>query len=209
MQKVPASIEYIKDVLESQNKVVIFAHHHDVIDKIYEEFKNEAVKLTGSDSIEERQKAVDDFQNNEKIKIFIGSIKAAGIGITLTSASLAIFLELDWVPANMIQAEDRLHRIGQKDSVNIHYLVINGSIDSRLSKTLLEKEKMINTALNIEFNKTEVINSENKEQQDNNIFFKREEFINFSESEKELLLVAIKQIADKKDGIGFNKSEEN
>ncbi len=142
--KLPAVIEHCKNLLETQMKIVVYAHHIDVIRELKRgliEFN--PVTLTGENSIEERQKVVDLFQNDENVRVFIGSITAAGIGITLTAASVAVFAELDWVPSNITQAEDRLHRIGQKDSVLIQHLVIDNSIDAKMAKTIVEKQEII------------------------------------------------------------------
>jgi hypothetical protein len=72
---------------------------------------------------------------------------AGGVGITLTAASHVYFIELDWVPGNVTQAEDRCHRIGQHDTVNVYHLVLNNSIDVKLAKTIVAKQKVIEQAL--------------------------------------------------------------
>lgn len=153
MAKLPMVIEHIKDVLDSEEKVVVFGHHLDVLNTIYETFQNEAVILTGETKHEDRQLAVDRFQNDPSVRLFIGSIKAAGVGITLTAASTAVFAELDWVPANVSQAEDRLHRIGQANSVLVQHLVLDGSLDAAISQALVDKQQVIDEALDaaIEF----------------------------------------------------------
>ena len=148
--KIPFIIQYLHDSLESTDKVVVFAHHKDVINAIKEEFSDCSVSLTGGDKLENRQKAVDDFQNDKNVKIFIGSIKAAGVGITLTAASMVVFAELDWVPGNVTQAEDRLHRIGQEEKVNVYHLVFDDSLDAKMAKTIVEKQNIIDAALDEE-----------------------------------------------------------
>jgi len=147
--KIPFVIEHLTELLENGQKIVVFAHHHDVINALYENFKNISVKLTGENTVEERQEAIDKFQIRENIKLFIGSIKAAGVGITLTESSLVVFAELDWVPGNITQAEDRVHRIGQKNAVLIQHLVLEESIDANIAKTLVEKQNIIDKALDI------------------------------------------------------------
>ena len=147
--KIPFVIEYLKERFEEVEKIIVFAWHRDVIDAICSAFPGEAVHLTGSDKQEDRQAAVDGFQSDPKIKLFVGSITAAGVGLTLTAASLVIFVELDWVPGNITQAEDRAHRIGQKDAVTVQHLVLNGSIDSKMAKTLIAKQEIIEKALDI------------------------------------------------------------
>ena len=89
---------------------------------------------------------MDTFQAG-KADVFIGTIGAAGVGITLTKASHVVFAELDWVPGNMSQAEDRCHRIGQDNSVLVQHLVVDGSIDARLAKVLVKKQKVLDKTL--------------------------------------------------------------
>lgn len=146
--KLPFAINIIKEILESKDKVVVFAHHKEVIDTLMNEFKDTAVKLDGRTSMQDRQKAVDDFQNKKEIKIFVGSILASGTGITLTASNHCIFIEMDWTPSNMMQAEDRLHRIGQKNNVTIQYIVVDNSIDSMVAKKLVKKESIFNKIFN-------------------------------------------------------------
>jgi SWI/SNF-related matrix-associated actin-dependent regulator 1 of chromatin subfamily A len=108
--KIPYVIEFIENVSE---KVVIFAHHRDAISQLKQHLGNRAVVLDGSTSMTARNKAVEQFQNDPNIQYFIGSIQAAGVGLTLTAASHVIFAELDWVPGNVCQAEDRCVLEGQ------------------------------------------------------------------------------------------------
>ena len=142
--KVPLVIEYVDNIDE---KVVIFCHHKDVVHRLRSHFKQSCVWLNGECSLNDRQRAIEDFQFNPDIKVFIGSIQAAGVGITLTASRIAIFAELDWVPGNMEQASDRLHRIGQKDTVLIQYLVFDQSVDAKIAKTLVQKQAIINDVL--------------------------------------------------------------
>jgi len=145
--KLPYVIEHVHAALETGSKVVVSAHHHDVVNALAAEFGKQAVVLTGETLLVKRQEAVDAFQTNENVKVFIGSIQAAGVGITLTAASHAIFAELDWVPGNVTQSEDRLHRIGQRDSVLVQHLVLEGSLDATIAKTLVRKQTVIDRAL--------------------------------------------------------------
>ena len=143
LAKVPLVIEHVKNVLEDAGKIVLFAHHREVIRQLAEPFGDAAVTLTGSDDIASRQAAVDRFQEDPTCTLFIGSITAAGFGLTLTAAAHVIFAELDWVPARLTQAEDRTHRIGQEDSVLVQHLVLQDSLDARMVGTLLEKQRVI------------------------------------------------------------------
>lgn len=145
--KAPHVIEHIQECLEEEDKIVVFAHHLDVIAQIKGAFPGKAVSLTGEMKIEDRQRAVDRFQQDPSCQVFIGSIKAAGLGITLTAASHVVFAELDWVPAAVSQAEDRLHRISQKGSVLVQHLIFDGSLDADMAKTLVAKQAIIDQAL--------------------------------------------------------------
>jgi hypothetical protein len=145
LAKVPYTIEHVRQALE-EGKVILFCHHLDVISMFKKEFPQAAV-VTGEVSIQDRQAAVDRFQTDAKCDLFIGGIHAAGVGLTLTASSHVVFHEIDWVPGNMSQAEDRAHRIGQKDSVLVQLLVLEGSLDSRKAQVLVQKQDVIDRAL--------------------------------------------------------------
>lgn len=148
LAKLPAVKEFVAELLESKSKLVLFAHHRDVIDQLFAEFKEfNPVRVYGGMKPEEVQGAVDRFQKEPSCHVFIGGIMAAGVGITLTAASDVVFAELDWVPGNLSQCEDRLHRIGQTDSVNVYHLVLDGSIDQRMAHELVSKQAVIDRAL--------------------------------------------------------------
>ena len=149
--KIPQVITHLSDALEADgHKVVVFAHHKDVVSGILGALRGAgvtAVSITGGTDMVDRQRAVDAFQSDPSVRVFVGNIQAAGVGLTLTAAAHVIFAELDWVPGNVTQAEDRCHRIGQRDSVLVQHLVIDGSIDSKMAKTLIEKQAIIDAAL--------------------------------------------------------------
>lgn len=148
--KLPYVIDHIKNILDQEDKLVVFAHHHDVIDAIMNEFKDIAVELTGNTKVNDRQDLVHKFQTDPDCKLFVGSITAAGLGITLTAANNVVFAEIDWVPANITQAEDRTHRIGQVNSVLVQHLVLEGSLDSVMAQRVIEKQNVIDAALDRE-----------------------------------------------------------
>jgi SNF2 family DNA or RNA helicase len=148
--KIPMVVEHLTNVLESGNKAVVFVWHHDVVDALAKEFEGVSVVIDGRVPPSKRIELVDAFQMNPKIKLFIGSITAAGVGITLTAASHVIFAELDWVPGNVSQAEDRLHRIGQKDCVLVQHLVLEESLDAHMAKVIVKKQEVIEKALDKE-----------------------------------------------------------
>jgi len=145
--KIPMVLAHLEQVLENGKKVVLFAHHHAVVDRIAEELGRACVTLTGDTPQEARQMAIDRFQADESCRVFIGSIKAAGVGITLTAASHVIFAELDWTPASLSQAEDRCHRIGQVDSVLVQHLVFEESLDAIMARKVIAKQIVIDQAL--------------------------------------------------------------
>lgn len=148
LAKVGMAVDVIKDAIESEGKVVVFGHHRDVLAGLYQGLSDyNPVVLHGGTTEKSRMAAVDAFQNDPKIKVFIGQIQAAGVGITLTAASQVIFVELDWTPGVMSQAEDRCHRIGQKDSVLVQHLALAGSLDSHIAKALVKKQDIIDMTL--------------------------------------------------------------
>ena len=148
--KVAPAVEYIKDVMHNKDRLVVFAYHRDVIDFLSASLGEKYTTLTisGDTSPRRRDEVVQTFQNNTEEKvILIGQIQAAGVGITLTAADICIFVELDWVPANMAQAIDRLHRIGQKNAVEVHYLVAKDTMDEQIIESLRTKIESINEVL--------------------------------------------------------------
>ena len=145
--KMKQAINWIKDFIEDSSKLVVFAVHKEVIDQLMKEFKEIAVKIDGSIPTPERHKAVEAFQNDPNVKLFIGNIQAAGVGLTLTAASAVAFLELPWTPGELQQAEDRCHRIGQKNAVNIYYLLAENSVEYRLAKLLDRKKEVLSAVI--------------------------------------------------------------
>lgn len=149
--KLKHCIDWIQNFLESGEKLVVFVTHLNTVKTLIEEFKDIAVKMDGSVSIPKRQEIVDNFQTNNKIRLFIGLISVdgtpAGLGWTLTAASNVAHLELQWSPKIHDQASDRVHRIGQKNSVNIHYLLAHGTIEERIAKLIDRKRKVLDAVL--------------------------------------------------------------
>lgn len=142
--KAPDAAKYAKQLMEDGlESLVIFAHHKGVVKILEEQLKEYGVvKIVGETSPDDRQKAVDGFQAG-KARIFIGSITAAGVGITLTRATHTLFAEVDWVPGNLQQAEDRTHRHGQRGNVVIEYLIYEGSIDTVMVGAVAGKREVI------------------------------------------------------------------
>lgn len=145
--KMKQAIKWIEDFLETEQKLVIYTTHTKTLDILENHFEEINVRLDGSTPTQKRQQIVKEFQTNDKIKLFIGNIKAAGIGITLTASSNTCFLELGWSPAEHIQAENRVHRIGQKDSVTAWYLIAKNTIEEKIMKYIEEKSKVLDQVL--------------------------------------------------------------
>jgi len=146
--KMKLVISWIDDFLEeTEGKIVLFCFHRKIIDILYDNYKKTCVVIDGSVTGIDRKKAVRSFQKDKRIRIFIGNIKAAGVGITLTAASSLAFVEMDWVPGNHTQAEDRIHRIGQKNTANIYYLIAKDTIEAALCKVIQKKQKVLAATL--------------------------------------------------------------
>ena len=139
--KIAQAIDFINTFLESGKKLIVFCSLHDVVDQLTKVFPH-SVTVTGRDSAISKQAAVDSFQNNESCNLIICSIKAAGVGLTLTASSNVAFIELAWTYADCCQCEDRAHRIGQKDNVTCYYLLGRGTIDHTIY-SLIHKKKSI------------------------------------------------------------------
>jgi SWI/SNF-related matrix-associated actin-dependent regulator 1 of chromatin subfamily A len=147
--KVEAAIRFITEQMDGETsdvKAIVFAHHHDVLTALSAGLPG-SVKVTGESSMKNRQLAVDEFQNDPAVKYFIASTTAMGVGITLTAASRIFFVESDWVPAVLEQAESRAHRIGQASSVLVQCLVIHDTIDERIMNILVAKMEVIGAVL--------------------------------------------------------------
>ena len=141
--KVRDVIEFVKDFRENGKKTILFCSLHEVVDQLKRYFPT-AVSVTGRDSQDEKQRAVDAFQNNPKADIIICSIKAAGVGLTLTASSNVAFVEFPWTYADCCQCEDRAHRIGQKDSVTCYYFLGRRTIDEKVYRIIQEKKNIAN-----------------------------------------------------------------
>ncbi|KAJ8004397.1 hypothetical protein DPEC_G00135290 [Dallia pectoralis] len=145
--KIKAIIEYIHDMLEcGRHKFLVFAHHRCVLDSITQELREKdvsSIRIDGSTPSSERQQLCDQFQDTERSCVAVLSITAANMGITLHSAALVVFAELFWNPGVLIQAEDRVHRIGQTSNVDIHYLVAKGTADDYLWPMIQEKMNVL------------------------------------------------------------------
>ncbi len=140
--KVKQAIDFVNVFLASGKPLILFCSYHEIVDDLMKAFPS-AVKVTGRDSAIEKQAAVDAFQKGQA-QLIICSIKAAGVGLTLTASSNVAFVEFPWTYSDCCQCEDRAHRIGQKDNVTCYYLIAKGTIDHALYRIIHTKKAIAN-----------------------------------------------------------------
>lgn len=142
--KLETACDLIDQLIENQEKVIVFSIYNEAIDFIRNKYGDQAVGIDGRTSVSDRGAIISDFQTNPRRKVFVGGTKAAGVGITLTAASNVIFVDYSFVPAEMEQAADRAHRIGQKaESVNIYQVFAKDTIDNWMISLLKDKQILI------------------------------------------------------------------
>ena len=146
-EKISQTIELAENILEQGKKVIIFCNFTDSLNQIVEHFGKSAVKVDGSMTKQDRQFSVDQFQENEKIKVFVGNIKAAGVGLTLTAAEAVIMNDLSFLPSDHSQAEDRAYRFGQKNNVLVYYPIFENTIEGVIYDILNNKKQVIATVM--------------------------------------------------------------
>ncbi|HET8838482.1 MAG TPA: DEAD/DEAH box helicase, partial [Flavobacteriaceae bacterium] len=135
--------EFVNEVLESGEKLIVFASLHSIVDAMKSEYPN-AVTVTGRDNQAQKQHSIDSFQNNPDCKLIICNIKAAGVGITLTASSRVAFIEYPWTYSDCVQCEDRAHRIGQKNNVMVTYFLGHKTIDEQMFELIKSKAETAN-----------------------------------------------------------------
>lgn len=146
--KMDKVLDWIDNFLEeSDGKIVLGAIHKKIITQLHSKYKNISVVVDGSVTGKKRKIAIQTFQKNKRIRIFIGSIQAAGVGITLTAASTLALIEMPWMPSEVTQFEDRIHRIGQKKAAMIYYLIAKGTLEEDLCKILQKKQTILSATL--------------------------------------------------------------
>ena len=156
-EKILNTIEVVENILELNKNVIIFTNFTDTLHKIHSHFGKKAVYLDGTCSKVQRQYAVDQFQDNDKIKVFVGNLQAAGVGITLTAGEAVIFNDLSFVPAHHQQAEDRAYRYGQKNCVSVYYPLFDNTIEGVIYDMLINKKNIIDTVMGDNIDKAEFI----------------------------------------------------
>lgn len=137
--KMKEAKQFIHDVIDGSDKLIVFAFHKSVMSEIMATFPG-SVSVTGSDSQEKKQAAIDKFQNDPDCKLIALNYKSGGVGITLTAASRILFIEFPWTASDCEQAECRAHRNGQKNAVNCYYLLARNTIDERILE-IIQKER--------------------------------------------------------------------
>ncbi|MGI0087537.1 MAG: SNF2-related protein [Nitrosotalea sp.] len=145
--KVPHVIEFVRNIMEIEESVVVFCHHkaiHGLLHKSLHEYSPSSI--IGGQTDKDRQDNIDRFQKGET-KLMIAGLRAGNVGINLSRARYVIFAELDWSPAIHRQAEDRLHRIGQKNTVFAYYLMGNGTLDDHVANVLVDKSYEIDAIM--------------------------------------------------------------
>jgi len=214
VKKAPLVINHVDEMLNEQNisKVVLFCWHRDVAKLFKKHWGNSARMIIGGMKNTDTEKAKKDFQTDPEVKVLIGNIKAAGTGHTLTAAHNVVFAELDWVPGNLDQAEDRCHRIGQEDTVFVQHLVIDGSLDAKMVETVIGKQKVIKRGIDggtVE--SLQLMAPELEEPTPDNKVPKRKKYPEYPEERKVEIGRKLQQLAgvcdwaSAQDGAGFNK----
>lgn len=145
--KVDHTIDLLEGVIEQGEKAIVFSCFDKPLQKIAKKFGDRCVLLTGATPTSKRQALVDQFQSNKEVCLFVANIQAGGVGLNLTAARQVVFNDLDWVPTNHWQAEDRAYRIGQTGTVNVHYHVAAGTVDEFVQGVLETKAALIDAVI--------------------------------------------------------------
>jgi SWI/SNF-related matrix-associated actin-dependent regulator 1 of chromatin subfamily A len=156
-EKIKYTIELAENIIEQGKKVIIFTNFTDTLRKIHEHFGKQSVYLDGSCTKPQRQYAVDQFQENDKIKVFVGNLKAAGVGITLTAGEACIMNDLSFVPSDHSQAEDRAYRYGQKSNVSVYYPIFENTIEGIIYDMLTNKKNIFETVMGDNIEKGDIV----------------------------------------------------
>ena len=146
---IPFAVKYLEEALQQQEKIVVFGWHEDVVTGIAAPFGNSAFVMHGGIPVPQRQAMVDRFDRDPACKLAVGTIGTMGVGWTLVKSSYVIFFERSWVPSQLNQAEDRLHRIGQRDAVLVHHVCFDKSVDVNMLKKVIAKQEVIDKSLDI------------------------------------------------------------
>lgn len=144
--KVPGVLSFVKDTLQQIDKIVVFAYHRDVVEMLVSGLEDyNPVNVYGGLTTEVKQAQIDKFVNDPGCRVFIGQILAGGTGVDGLQlvCNNVIYAERDWSPGNMDQSVDRLHRMGQTDTVFVYHLIVPNSLDTQIELTLKKKRTVI------------------------------------------------------------------
>jgi len=147
------SSDFQKTFIKDNRKCLIFAHHQSMLQGLYQWFNQmgvEGIMISGDTPMSNRDNLFNKFRNNSECRVAILSLESVGVGVNLVEASIVVFAELVFVPAKHLQAEDRVHRIGQKRSVDIYYLHARGSFDDRIWDILQKKLMVLGSVINMD-----------------------------------------------------------
>ena len=147
LEKTKQTIELAEQAIENGQKVIIFTNFTHSFDALMNHFDRLAVGHNGKMNSTRKQDSIDRFQEDDSVRVFVGNLISAGTAITLTKAETVIMNDLDFVPTNHAQAEDRAFRIGQNKTVNVYYPIAEGTIDEMMFKILEKKRKIIDTVV--------------------------------------------------------------
>ena len=140
---IPRTIDLARKCIDLNHKIVIFCAYDNEINKFIEEFGNACVYHNGKLTEKKKNEAVEKFQNDDSVKVFIGNIISAGVGLTLTAGTVAIFNNFSFVPADNLQCEDRIHRINQTKPCTIYYQSFNDTYFDKMLEIVHNKEEVI------------------------------------------------------------------
>lgn len=146
-EKVPSTIEICENIIEQEKKVIVFTNFTKSLEMILEHFGKKAVRLDGSMNQRQRQESVDKFQNDDNVRVFVGNIKAAGTGITLTAGEAVVMNDLSFLPSDHSQSEDRAYRYGQKNNVLVYYPIFDNTIEGIIYDILRKKKDIFETIM--------------------------------------------------------------
>lgn len=164
--KLEAVMEFCKDTAETGCKFIVFMHHGEVMDKLDDyctkKLKLGRIRIDGKTAQGLRQGFCREFQENPECRVALLSITAAGVGLTLTKATVVVFAELYWNPGSLLQAEDRAHRIGQRDCVLVKYLLAKKTLDESMWSTVRRKLTVVGHSLTGSAARMELTEKESK-----------------------------------------------
>jgi hypothetical protein len=145
--KVTATLDFVTGAVAQGEKVIVFSCFEEPLQQLARQLRGAAVLVTGRTPASQRQSIVDRFQQDESVRVFLANIIAGGVGLNLTSATQVVFNDLDWVPANHWQAEDRAYRIGQARTVNVTYMIAVNTLDDFVRTVLETKAALISAVV--------------------------------------------------------------